>query len=223
MLRKDIKNLHLSVRPPDGRVRVSAPRYVDDDAVRLALVSRLEWIRKKQRMFQESERQPEREMVSGESHYFRGRKYRLEVEERDGPPCITVRGERLRMSVRPDTDREGRERALNAWYRQHVKDEISALVAKWEPVMGVSVTEWGVKRMKTRWGSCNIQARRIWLNSELAKKSPGCLEYVLVHEMSHLLERGHGDGFKFLMDRFLPSWKQRQADLDTYPLSQEVW
>ena len=223
VIRKNIKNLHLSVRPPDGRVRVSAPRSVDDEAVRLALVSRLGWIRKKQRMFREGECQPEREVVSGESHYFRGKKYRLEVEERDGPARITVRGECLRMSVRPGTNREGREKVLNDWYRQDVKDEIPALIGQWEPVMGVSVAEWGAKRMKTRWGSCNIRARRIWLNSELAKRPPGCLEYVLVHEMVHLLERGHGAAFKSLMDRFLPAWRLRQADLESYPLARKFW
>jgi predicted metal-dependent hydrolase len=223
VLRKDIKNLHLSVRPPDGDVRVSAPRCMDDEAVRLALAAKLEWIRKKRRLFEESERQPEREMVSGESHYFRGRRYRLEVEERDGAPRVALAGERIRMSVRPGADLGARERALNDWYRRHVKDEIPALVGKWEPVMGVSVAEWGVKRMKTRWGSCNVGARRIWLNSELAKKPPRCLEYVLVHEMAHLLERGHGDRFKALMHRFLPSWRLRQAELEDFPLSQENW
>ena len=223
VIRKDIKNLHLSVRPPDGLVRLSAPRYVDDNAVRLALVSRLGWIRKKRSIFKEGARQPKREMVSGESHYFRGRRYRLEVEEYDGPPSLTVRGEYLRMSVRPATDGEGREKVLNDWYRKQVKDEIPNIVSKWEPVMGVKVAEWGVKRMKTRWGSCNSRARRIWLNSELAKKPPGCLEYVLVHEMTHLLERGHGEGFKTLMDGFLPSWRLRQSELESYPLSQEVW
>ncbi len=223
VLRKEIKNLHLSVRPPDGQVRVSAPRYVDDDAVRLALVSRLAWIRKKQRMFQESQRQPEREMVTGESHYFRGRRYRLEVEERDGPARITVGGERLRMSVRPGTDREGRERTLNAWYRQHVKDEIPALVGKWEPVMGVSVAEWGVKKMKTRWGSCNLQDRRVWLNLELAKKPTYCLEYVLVHEMVHLLERLHNERFKALMDQFMPQWRLYRDELNRTPLAHEEW
>lgn len=223
MLRKEIKNLHLSVRPPDGRVRVSAPRYVDDDAVRLALISRLAWIRKKQRMFQESQRQPEREMVSGESHYFRGRRYRLEVEERNGPARITAGGGRLRMSVRPGTDREGRERALNAWYRQHIRDEIPALVSKWEPVMGVSVAEWRVKKMKTRWGSCNIRDRRLWLNLELAKKPPHCLEYVLVHEMVHLLERLHNERFKALMDQLMPQWRLYREELNQTPLAHEEW
>lgn len=223
VVRKDIKNLHLSVRPPDGHVRVSVPRYMDDEAVRLALVSRLGWIRKKRRLFQESTRQTEREVVSGETHYFRGKRYRLVVEEHEAPPGLRASGEFLHMNVRPGTGREGREKALNDWYRQHVKDEIPALVAKWEAVMGVSVAEWGVKRMKTRWGSCNTGARRIWLNSELAKKPPACLEYVLVHEMTHLLERGHGDGFKSLIGRFLPSWRLRQAELESYPLAQEDW
>lgn len=223
VLRKDIKNLNLSVRPPDGDVRVSAPRHMDDDAVRLALVSRLAWIHKKQRLFKESNRQPEREIVSGESHYFRGVRYRLEVIERNGPPRLKITGERLRMEVRPGADREDRKRILNDWHRRHVKEEIPELVQKWEPVMGVSVAEWGVKRMKTRWGSCNTQARRIWLNSELAKKPPRCLEYVLVHEMVHLLERNHTDRFKSLMHRFLPSWRSRQAELENAPLPHENW
>ncbi len=223
VLRKDIKNLHLGVHPPNGRVRVSAPLSMDEDAVRLALVSRLSWIRKKQRLFEGKERQPEREMVSGESHYFRGKRYRMEVLECGGPARITLGGGRLRMEVRPGTDRSGRERVLNDWYRQHVKDEMPDLVRKWESAMGVSVLGWGVRRMKTRWGSCNIQARRIWLNSELAKKPPQCLEYVLVHEMVHLLERKHNDRFRSLMQKFIPSWKSRQAELDRLPLSHENW
>jgi len=223
VLRKDIKNLNLSVRPPDGDVRVSAPRYMDADAVRLALVSRFAWIHKKQRLFKEVNRQPEREMASGESHYFRGTRYRLEVIERNGPARLCVMGKTLRMEVRPGVDREGRRRTLNDWHRQHVKDEIPELVKKWEPIMGVSVAEWGVKRMKTRWGSCNTQARRIWLNSELAKKPPRCLEYVLVHEMAHLLERNHTDRFRSLMHRFLPSWRSCQAELDSAPLPHENW
>jgi predicted metal-dependent hydrolase len=131
-------------------------------------------------------------------------------------------GEYLKLRVRPGTDREAREKLINDWYRKHVKERGPLLVRKWEPVMGVSVADWGVKRMKTRWGSCNIRDRRVWLNSELAKKPPGCLEYVLVHEMAHLLERGHGHRFISLMDRFLPEWRLLQADLDGYPLAQEA-
>ncbi len=222
IIRKDIKNLHLSVRPPDGRVRVSAPRNVDDEALRLALVSRLNWINKKQRMFQEAERQPEREMVSGESHYFLGRRYRLRVLEHDGPSRISRNGNtELTMQVRPGTGRDKREQVLNEWYRRHMKALVSDLIAQWQPVIGVRVADWGIKKMKTRWGSCNIRDYRVWLNLELAKKPPHCLEYVLVHEMVHLLERNHNERFKALMDQFMPQWRLYRDELNQVPLAHE--
>ena len=201
VVRKSIKNLHLGVYPPEGRVRVAIPLRVDDEAVRLAVISKLGWIRRQQARFAAQDRQSPREMVSGESHYFMGKRYRLRVIERLGPFKVEVNGNaRLTLYVRPDANVARREKALNDWYRSELKARIPGLIAKWEPVIGVKVAQWGVKKMKTKWGTCNIDARRIWLNLELAKKPPQCLEYILVHEMVHLLERHHNDRFRKLMD-----------------------
>lgn len=223
-MRKPIKNLHLSVHPPEGRVRVSAPQRIDDEAVRLAVVSRLPWIRRYQKAFAEQPRQSRREMVSGESHYFLGRRYRLRVTEHSGSGQVTRNGNsELTMRVRAGTGREKREQLLNDWYRRYMKEVTPDLIAKWQPVIGVQVADWGIKKMKTRWGSCNTQDRRVWLNLDLAKKPPQCLEYVLVHEMVHLLERHHNERFKSLMDRFMPQWRMYSEELNRAPLSHEGW
>jgi len=224
VVRKPIKNLHLSVHPPEGRVRVSAPSRTDDEAIRLAVVSKLNWIRRHQKTFSEQPRQSKREMVSGESHYFMGRRYLLRLLEDGGPNHISRNGNsELTMHVRPGTNRDKREQILNDWYRRHIKSLMPSLIARWEPVLGVRVADWGVKKMKTRWGSCNIRDRRVWLNLELAKKTPSCLEYVLVHEMVHLLERHHNDRFKALMDRFMPQWRLYRDELNRAPLAYEEW
>jgi len=223
-VRKPIKNLHLSVHPPDGRVRVSAPSHIDDEAVRLAVVSKLSWIRRHQKTFADQPRQSQREMISGESHYFLGRRYRLNVTERNGPNRVTLNGtSELTMQLRPGTDRDRREQLLNAWYRRRMKELVPDLIAKWQPIIGVEVADWGIKKMKTRWGSCNTRDNRVWLNLELAKKSLNCIEYVLVHEMVHLLERNHSEHFKALMDKFLPQWQLYRDELNQAPLSYEEW
>ena len=224
VVRKPIKNLHLSVHPPDGRVRVSAPLHIDDEAVRLAVVSKLSWVRRYQKTFADQPRQSQREMVSGESHYFLGRCYRLSVTEGNGPNRIAVNGTSdLRMQLRPGTDRDRREQLLNAWYRRHMKELVQDLIAKWQPITGVEVADWGIKKMKTRWGSCNTRDHRVWLNLELAKKPLHCIENVLVHEMVHLLERNHSDRFRELMDRFLPQWRVYRDELNQAPLAREEW
>ena len=224
MIRRPIKNLHLSVHPPEGRVRVSVPSRIDDEAVRLAVISKLRWIRRHQRTFVDQPRQSQREMVSGESHYFLGRRYRLNVLEHSGPGRVDIKGNsELTMQVRPDTSPTKREQMLNDWYRRYMKALVPGLISRWQPVMGVQVADWGIKKMKTRWGSCNVRDHRVWLNLELAKKPPHCLEYVLVHEMVHLLERRHNDRFRELMDRFLPQWRLYRDELNRAPLAHEDW
>ncbi len=162
VVRKPIKNLHLSVYPPEGRVRVSAPLRLDDEAVRLAVTSRLGWLRRKRKLFLDQPRQSQREMVSGESHYFLGRRYRLNVTERNGPNRVTLNGtSELTMQLRPGTDRDRREQLLNAWYRRRMKELVPDLIAKWQPIIGVEVADWGIKKMKTRWGSCNTGQPRL--------------------------------------------------------------
>jgi len=219
VVRKNIKNLHLAVYPPDGRVRVAAPLHMTEDAVRLAIITRISWIRKKQKAFHNQERQSRREMITGESHYFRGRRYRLKVVEINRPQTVKFsNNSTIELRVRPNSDRAKREAVLNEWYRKKLKEQIPAMISEWEPRIGVTVADWGVRKMKTRWGSCNTKARRIWLNLELAKKSLPCLEYVVVHEMLHLIERHHNDRFKSLMSELLPNWQTTRDELNRSPI-----
>ena len=224
VVRKDIKHLHVGVYPPEGRVRVAAPLRLDDDAVRLAVISRLAWIRRKRDEFQRQDRQSQREFVSGESHHFEGRRYRLDVVVSDGPPAIRLpNASWMEMRVRPGTDRDAREAILYRWYRTRMRERLPEMIAKWEPRIGVQVADWRIRRMKTRWGTCNREARRIWLNSELAKKPVACLEYVVVHEMVHLIERSHSDRFRSILARVMPQWRQRLDALTREPLASEAW
>lgn len=224
VFRKDIKNLHLSVHPPHGKVRVSAPLWLDDEAIRLTIVARLGWIRRQQAGFAQQERQSEREMVTGESHYVQGHRYRLDVIEHPGAPAVTIRNNTtLELRVRPNTDRAQREAILHRWYRRQLRAQLPDMIAHWEPRLGVQVAAWGIKKMKTRWGTCNIADRRIWLNLELAKKPVICLEYILVHEMVHLLERHHNDRFKAHMDHHMPHWRMHRDMLNQAPLAHEDW
>ena len=224
VVRKDIKNLHVGVYPPHGRVRVAAPYRLDDEAIRLAIISRLGWIRRQQSSFIAQERQSKREMVTGESHFFHGRRYRLNVVENAGRPSVRIANNTtLELKVRPDTNHAKRLELLECWYRRQLRDQIPDLIASWEPVVGKEVSEWRIRKMKTRWGSCNIEARRIWLNLELVKKPISCLEFVLVHEMVHLLERKHNERFRDLMDQFMPDWNMRRDELNRAPLAHEDW
>lgn len=224
VVRKDIKNLHLAVYPPSGRVRVAVPLLVDDEAVRLAVISKLGWIKRQQVQFAEQERQSEREYVSGESHYFQGNRYLLNVIYLDATPKVVIRNNtRMDLYVRPGSDPDQRERILLAWYRKQLREIVPPLIMKWEPILGVSVADWGIKQMKTKWGTCSIEARRIWLNLELAKKPVRCLEYIVVHELIHLLERHHNDRFTALMEKHLPSWRFLREELNREPLAHENW
>ncbi len=228
VVRKDIKNLHLGVYPPNGRVRVATPLVVDDEAVRLAVIEKLGWINRQKFRFTQQPRQSPREMVSGESHYFLGRRYRLRVHVVDTPakaaPRIATRGiASLDLFVRPDTSTAQRDAALQRWYRSHLKELIEPLLQKWQPLIGVQAAEWGIKKMKTKWGSCNTSTQRIWLNLELAKKPVPCIEYIVVHELVHLLERNHTERFSALMDSFLPNWRACRETLNHGILGHEVW
>ncbi len=220
---KDIKNLHIGVYPPMGRVRVAAPQQLDDDQVRLAVVHRLPWIKKHQQQLRSAQRQSVREMVTGESHYVWGTRYRLKVVERHGRAHIELDGERLILYVPEGTDADQRRALLDRWYRIQLRQTIPDLLSRWEPKIGVTVPKWSIRRMKTKWGSCNRKTGHIWFNVELAKKHPDCLEYLAVHEMTHLLERGHGERFSKLMDRLMPDWRERRDRLNHAPLGHERW
>ncbi|SEC73684.1 hypothetical protein SAMN05216205_3125 [Pseudomonas mohnii] len=224
VVRKPIKNLHLGVYPPQGRVRVAAPLTVDDEAVRLAVVGKLGWIKRQRAKFQAQPRQSARLMVSGESHYFLGRRYRLRVHITTGSLHIALRGKAtMDLFVRTDTTVERREQVLQDFYRTELKRLVPDLMDKWQPKLGVEARAWGIKRMKTKWGTCNIEARRIWLNLELAKKPVQCLEYILVHELAHLHERHHNDRFISLLDQHLPQWHLLREQLNSSYLAEERW
>ncbi len=224
VVRKAIKNLHLGVYPPAGRVRVAAPMAVSDTAVRLAVIGKLGWIRRQIERFQGQQRQSERDMVSGESHYYLGRRYRLRVIEHDGAFKVILRKkESIELHVRPHTGKKRREQVLQDWYRQQLKLLIPTFLEQWQPILDVRVADWRVKKMKTKWGSFSRDARRIWINLDLAKKPIGCLEYIIVHEMVHFLEPHHNEHFHSLMDRYIPQWSLRRAVLNRAPLGHEKW
>jgi len=215
VVRKNIKNLHLGVYPPDGRIRIAAPSRVNDEAVRLMVISKLPWIKKQVAQFENQERQSVREYVSGESHYFQGDRYLLNVIYHHAPPKVVIKNKKyLDLYVREGSERDKRHQVMREWYRQQLKEQIAPALEQWQKVIGVDVEEWSVKQMKTKWGSCNTEVRRVWFNLELAKKSQGCLEYVIVHEMMHLLERHHNERFIAYMDQFLPSWRSRRNELN---------
>ena len=224
IVRKAIKNLHLGVYPPHGRVRVAVPLAVSDNAVRLAVIGKLGWIKRQRERFDAQLRQSVREMLSGESHYFLGQRYRLSVVKYDGPAKVIVRNSsRIELHVRCELDAKQRERVLQRWYRRQLKELIPPLLQKWETKLDFQADQWAIKKMKTKWGACNVEARRIWLNLELAKKPTDCLEYIVVHEMVHLLERRHNDLFIAYMDRFLPQWRTYRDVLNRAPLAHEDW
>lgn len=213
--RKDIKNVHLSVHPPAGRVRLAVPEDMDEEAIRLFVISKLAWIKKQRKQFKLQNRQSARELVSGESHYFLGSRYLMNVIESAEKQRVELRNKKyMDLYVRPDSTREQREKVVNEWYRAELKQMVPEYIEKWESIMDVSVEDWGIKLMRTKWGTCNESARRIWLNLELAKKNPRCLEYIIVHEMVHFLERKHNEHFKAYMDQYLPNWRGIRAELN---------
>lgn len=224
IVRKDIKNLHLGVYPPHGRVRVAAPLRISDDAVRLAVIDRLAWVKRQRARFEAQPRQSEREMVSGESHYFFGRRYRLRVIPSQGPAKVHLRGKSyIELHIPPAMGPRDRERALHRWYRRRLKELVGPLLERWPAALGVEISECRIRKMKTKWGTCNPDVRRVWLNLELAKKPPQCTEYVLVHELVHFLEPHHTDRFVSVMDRHLPQWRELRDELNAAPLAYETW
>lgn len=220
---KDIKNLHIGVYPPRGRVRVAAPQRFDDDQVRLAVIQRLPWIKRQREQLRAAPRQTEREMVTGESHYVWGLRRRLKVVERPGHLHIEVDGERLVLYVSAGTSAKARREGLDRWYRAQLRLVLPDLIAKWETEMDVTVPKWTIRRMKTKWGSCNRETRHLWFNVELTKKHPDCLEYIVVHEMTHYFERNHTERFADLMDTSMPDWRNRRDQLNSGPLASERW
>ena len=220
--RKAIKNLHIAVLPPMGKVRVSAPKQMTDIAIHSAVASRLPWIRKQQQAFLDQPRQSERQMLGGEAHYLWGKAYRLKVITTDKRPKVEVDKQYISLYVKADSTKEDQAKLLEKYYRQTLKDEIDRLLTIWQAKIAIP-ERYGVKRMKTKWGSCNTQSKAIWLNLELIKKPHACLEYILVHELVHLLERHHNAHFRQLMDEYLHNWQQTRDLLNSLQLSDEKW
>lgn len=220
---KDIKNIHLSVYPPAGRVRISAPLHMSPDIIRTFAVSKLGWIKQQQKKLQEQERETLREYQDRESHYVWGKRYLLEAIEINGTPSVELKHSQMLLRVRPGTSEEKKRAIAEAWYRAQLKKASRPLIDKWEPIMDVKVERLFIQRMKTKWGSCNHEARSIRLNTEIAKKPPECLEYIILHEMTHLLEPTHNDRFVKLMDRFMPQWQFYRDQLNRLPVSHENW
>jgi predicted metal-dependent hydrolase len=223
VVRKNIKNMHLAVYPPTGRVRISVPLRIDDEAVRLFAISKISWIRKHQRNFLAQDRQPQKQLEYRESHYFQGKRYLLRIIEKEEKPKVILNSNYIELYVRPNSTAQQRQIIINEWYREELKKLIPLLIEKWEIRIGVKANEWKIKQMKTRWGTCNIEKKRVWLNLELAKKPLHCLEYVVVHELIHLIERHHNARFLALMGKYIPQWKFYKEELNRLPVSHGEW
>lgn len=223
VLRKRIKHMHLGVFPPEGSVRISAPEDVALDTIRVFAISKLGWIKSQQRKMQAQPREPQREFIDRESHYVWGRRYLLQIQELAAPASIVLSGKNMRMTVRPGTPTDKRQALLEAWYRTQVREAAQPLLRKWQAIMGVQAGKLLVQRMKTKWGSCNPHTGLIRLNTDLAKKPPEHLEYVIVHELAHLIEASHGERFVAAMDMFLPKWQHLRDELNSLPVRHEVW
>ncbi len=223
VIHKDIKNVHLSVHPPLGRVTISAPLQMDLETIRLFCISKLGWIRKQQAKLKNQKRETAREYVTRESHYYLGQRYLLKVIEQNAAPKVVLKHNTIELYFRKDSSVKQREEVLQSWYRQQLRELIPQYIAKLEKKMNVKVAEICIRTMKTKWGSCNVKAKRIWLNTELAKKPIESIEYILVHEMAHLLERNHNEKFIFYMDKFLPKWKHLREELNRSALGHVEW
>lgn len=217
--RKKIKNIHLGVYPPYGEIRISAPINTTEDVIKLFAISKLPWIKKNVKKIKDQERENIRKYVGMESHYFKGKRYLLDViftESKNRLEFDEFKG--FKLYVKEDTTQEHKRKIMKEWYRKELKKELPILIEKWEDIMGVKSSAFGVKQMKTKWGTCNVDTKKIWLNLELIKKPPHCLEYVIVHELVHLLERSHNQRFIAYMDKFMPKWKIYQDELNNLPI-----
>jgi predicted metal-dependent hydrolase len=220
---KDIKNVHLSVYPPSGRVRISAPSRMSLDTIRVFAISKLDWIKQQQNKLREQERETPREYLDRESHYVWGNRYLLKVAENNSAPGVDLKRNILFLRIRPGSSEEKKQAALEEWYREQLKEEVPPLIAKWESLLGVKVKRFFVQRMKTKWGSCSHGAGSIRLNTELAKKPAECLEYIVVHEMIHLLEPTHNSRFSAFIGKFMPKWQFQREEQNRLPVRHETW
>lgn len=221
--RKAVKHVHLSVHPPAGRVTLVAPSGTRLEVARAYAISKLGWIRDQQAKLVVQAREAPRQFVARESHYLWGRRYLLSVVEKDAKPTVTLDHRRITLTVRPGSTRAKREEVMQGWYRSVLHKTVPALIERWETKLGVKVSSYFLQRMKTKWGACNHRAGNIRLNTELVKKPKDLLEYVVVHEMLHLVEPTHSERFVELMTRHFPAWREARAELNELPLTAEVW
>ena len=223
VVKKDIKNVHLSVYPPTGAVRIAAPLRMELETIRVFAISKLAWIRKQQGKVRQQERESPREYLDRESHYIWGKRYLLKSIQKDAAPSVELKHNQIVLFVRPGTRSDKKQAVLEEWYRGELRKTAVPLIAKWERLMGVKVARFFVQQMKTKWGSCNPASASIRLNTELAKKPIECLEYIIVHEMAHLIEPTHNSRFTALIDHFLPEWRFRREALNRLPVRHENW
>jgi predicted metal-dependent hydrolase len=224
VVKKDIKHLYVGVYPPEGRVRVAAPARMGDEPIRMAVLSRLPWIRRQRRQYVEQERQGRREYASRESHYYLGDRYLLDLVYREGPSRVRIRGSRtIELAVPPGSDRDFRERRMLEWYRGELRTIVAESIPRRAGKVGLDAPLWGIKRMRTRWGTCQPEEGRIWINSELIKKPRECIEFVIAHELVHLIEKNHTDRFTALMAKAFPRWRASRSLLNAAPLAYEDW
>ena len=222
--RKDIKNIHLGVYPPDGKIRASIPLKTSDETLRLFLISKTSWIKKQQAKFLQQERQSKREYVSGESHYLFGNRYRLNVIDTNESPKIKIHKKtHLNLYVKSNTSLQQKEKLFEQFYRLELEKIIPKLLKKWGKKVGVDVNQVKIRKMKTKWGTCNAKKKQILLNLEMAKKPLHCLDYVFVHELVHMIERNHTDRFIELLELAYPKWKKSKQELNQGILSYSVW
>jgi len=220
---KDIKHVHLSVHPPDGRVTLVAPRNTRLEVARAYAISKLGWIREQQSRLRAQARETPRAFVERESHYLWGRRHLLAVRHAEAKPVVKLDHKRITLTVRPGSPKTKRERVIHEWHKSLLHGVIPGLIKKWEPRLGVKVTGYFLQRMKTKWGGCNHRAGHIRLNTELVKKPKDLLEYVIVHEMAHLLAPNHGDRFVAILDEHYPTWRDARAELNELPLTAAAW
>lgn len=224
IVRKDIKNMHLAVYPPNGRIRLSAPEKTDSEMMRLFAISKISWIKKNIKKFVAQPRETPREFISGESHYFQGKRYILNVIEHKGTNKVEIKGTKnINLYIKPNSTKDTKGRILKEWHRTEMKKQIPELITKWENIIGVKSNEWAIKQMRTKWGTCNIEEKRIWLNLELSKKPIICLEYIIVHELVHLLERNHNEKFVSYINQFMPKWRIHRDELNNLPVAHNDW
>lgn len=212
--KKTIKNMHLYVKPPDGRVEVSAPHSLSDESIKMFVRTRIGWIKKQKQQFEEQPRQTARQYISGETIYVWGRQYFLQVDYSSKRNSFQLVGDKALLTVRKESTVLQREKYVNEWYRSILKAEIERVLPKWEQITGLYCNSWQTKNMTSRWGTCIIATKKIWLNLQLAKKSLDCLDYVILHELAHLKEKKHDEKFVAIMDMYMPNWRENRKKLN---------